>query len=46
MFRNATNIGYPISDQMIISAEKCLVECISKNSESENFDDLNFKTYD
>ena len=30
---------------MIFSAEKFLVDCISKNSDSDNFDDLRFKTY-
>ena len=31
---------------MILSAENFLVECISKSSEKNNFDDIRFKTYD
>ena len=34
-----------ISGQMILSAEKSLIECISKSSERNNFDDLRFLTY-
>ena len=34
-----------ISGQMILSAEKSLVECISKSSERNNFDDIRFVTH-
>ena len=34
-----------ISDQMILSSEKFLDECISKSSERNNFDDIRFETY-
>ena len=53
-FQAATKCGYElfyffgkseISDQMILSAEKFLVECISKSSERNNFDEIRFETY-
>ena len=34
-----------ISDQMIFLAERFLVECISKSSERNNFDDTCYETY-
>ena len=34
-----------ISDQMILLAEKFLLECISKSSERNNFDAVRFETY-
>ena len=34
-----------ISDQMILSPEKSLVECISRSSERNNFDQVRFETY-
>ena len=33
------------TDQVILSADKLLVVCVSKNSEMESFHDLRFETY-